>query len=167
MLDRFLGIARVLRPRALARTAKSVEDLIVEAQEIRRTVKTVAAAGEQLADQKRQLEAAVKALEASVEAVRLRESQLVAIYRSDIEMEPYLQRLSSILDADAICAHVRCSLARATIHADPFPHLVVDNLLPSDFYDALIRGLPPIEMFADKPANKQRMVVPFEMAPAY
>jgi hypothetical protein len=167
MWDRVIGVARALRPRGLARTAKSVEDLIVESQEIRRSLKAVSVAGEQLAEQNRQLEATVQALAHEVESLGLRESQLAAIYRADVEMEPYLRQLPSILDAEAIVAHVRCSLARSALRLDPFPHIVVDSFLPSDFHDAVIRGLPPPEMFAGKPVNKQRVVVPFEMAPAY
>jgi hypothetical protein len=167
MWDRFVGVAHALRPRALARTAKSVEELIVEAQEIRRMLRDVSVAGDQLAEQNRQLEATVQALAHEVEGLQLRESQLAALYRSDIELERHLRRLPSILDTEAIVAHVRRSLARSALRLDPFPHVVVDSFLPCDFYDAVIRGLPPPELFAGKPVNKQRVVVPFEMAPAY
>ena len=167
MLDRVFGVARLLRPRALARTAKSVQDLLVEIQELRRAVRDVSAAGARLADEKRDLEAAVKTLEQTVESMRLREAQLFAAYRADVELEPHLRQLPSILNAETIAAHVRCALARTTVRTEPFPHALVDNILPSDFYDALVRGLPPTEMFAGKPVNKQRVVVPFEIAPAY
>ena len=167
MLSRLFGAARVLRPRALARTAKSVEHLLVEAEEMRRAVKALSAESARLVDQKRELEASLKALEQTVEALRLREAQLVAVYRSDVEMEPHLRQLPGLLDAEKIVAHVHCALARSTVHDAPFPHAVVHDVLPPDFYDALIRGIPPAEMFAGKPVNKQRVVVPFDMAPAY
>jgi hypothetical protein len=167
MLSRLFGVARVLRPRALARTAKSVEHLLVEAEEMGRAVKAVSAAGARLADQKRELESSLKALEQAVEALRLREAQLLAVYRSDVELESHLRQLPALLDAGKIAAHVHCALARSAVHDKPFPHAVVDDVLPSDFYDALIKGLPPAEMFAGRPVNKQRVVVPFEIAPAY
>ena len=50
---------------------------------------------------------------------------------------------------------------------DPFPHCVVDDLLPAAYYDALIAALPPAELFADRPVNKQQLTVPLELAPRY
>jgi HPt (histidine-containing phosphotransfer) domain-containing protein len=167
MLERLHGIARILRPRALARTAKSVEDLLAESQETRRALKAVSTTGVQLAERTEQLEAAVKALSKQVENARVREAQLRAIYQRDVEMEPHLERLPALLDADAIGAHVARALAGARICDEPFPYAVVNDVLPADFYEALIRGLPPVEVFADRPVNKQRLVVPFEIAPAY
>ena len=32
---------------------------------------------------------------------------------------------------------------------------------------ALLRGLPPLQLFADRPTNKQQLQVPFRLAPAY
>jgi hypothetical protein len=45
--------------------------------------------------------------------------------------------------------------------------MVVDDVWPESFYEALLKGLPPPELFADRPINKRRMVVPFEWAPQY
>jgi hypothetical protein len=55
----------------------------------------------------------------------------------------------------------------AALHLHPFPYLVLQDVLPSPFYDALLRGIPPIEIFADRPFNKQELTVPFALAPAY
>jgi hypothetical protein len=44
---------------------------------------------------------------------------------------------------------------------------VVDDLLPAAYYDALIAALPPAELFADRPVNKQQLTVPLELAPRY
>jgi hypothetical protein len=71
-----------------------------------------------------------------------------------------------VLDRDVIRAHVERAFASSTLHADPFPHAVVEQIFPPPFYDAVLRAIPPVELF-DGAENKQRMVVPFAMAPAY
>ena len=35
------------------------------------------------------------------------------------------------------------------------------------FYDALLMGIPPVELFEHKPVGKQHLDVPFPMAPLY
>ncbi len=72
-----------------------------------------------------------------------------------------------MLDVAAIAAHTQRVLNEATLHLHPFPHLVVDNVWPEPFYDALLKGIPPAELFADRPLNKRRLVVPFDWSHQY
>ena len=167
MIPWISGVARVLRPRALARTAKSVEQLLEESRELRRALKSATRANAALDARTRELQATVDVLTQTVAQVQLRERQLQAIYERDAELEGYLAELPALLDVETIARHLRAAIAGAVLHARPFPYVVVENLWPEAFYEALIRGLPPAELFAGPPVNKQRMVVPFTFAPAY
>jgi hypothetical protein len=74
---------------------------------------------------------------------------------------------SQLEDVAPIAGHVASALAAAELHAEPFPFAVADDVLPRWLYDALIAGLPPIELFGDRPVNKQQLGVPFGLAPSY
>jgi len=167
MLSRIRAATRMLRPRALARTAKSVEDLVAGTTQLQRSMKEALADAARQAERAEKLEARVKDLEESLSTVSLREAQLAAIYRADREMAGDMATLPAVLDLPGIAAHTRRALERATLYSDPFPHMVVDDVWPESFYEALLKGLPPPELFADRPINKRRMVVPFEWAPQY
>jgi hypothetical protein len=167
MLSRIRAATRVLRPRSLARTAKSVDDLVAGATQLQRSMKEALAEAARQADRAEKLEVRVKSLEESLSAVSLREAQLAAIYRADREMAGDMATLPAVLDLPGIAAHTRQALERATLYPDPFPHMIVDDVWPQAFYEALLKGLPPPELFADRPINKRRMVVPFVWAPQY
>ena len=66
MLSRLRAAAQVLRPRALARTAKSVEDLTAETQQLRRAMKDTLAESARLAERAERLESSVAHLEQSL-----------------------------------------------------------------------------------------------------
>ena len=97
----------------------------------------------------------------------LRERQLRAVQRADAKLDHRESELDAILQPAAVVAHVRASIGSARLHVDPFPYAVVDNLLPDPLFDALIRGFPPAELFADRAVNKQQLAVPFDIAPSY
>lgn len=167
MLRRLISAAGALRPRSLARTAKTVEDLLAETQRLRHSMRDAHAESARLADQARQLEAHVRTLESSLAGLSYRESALAAVYRRDRELAAELERLPAVLDADAIAAHATRAIQSAPRHDRPFPHLVVEDVWPGTFHRALVTGIPPAEVFADRPVNKRRLVVPFEFAPLY
>jgi hypothetical protein len=73
----------------------------------------------------------------------------------------------TLTDPAAIEAHIRASLDRAVLHDQPFPHMIVDGLLPRPVYDALVTGVPSAILFAGKRANHQHLKPPFVLAPVY
>ena len=96
-----------------------------------------------------------------------RESQLRAILGRDAEIEDQLPRLEQILADERTGSHITRAIDRAPLDTHPFPYAVVDEVLPREIYWAVIRSLPPLELFSDRPVNKQQLTVPFKLAPAY
>jgi hypothetical protein len=156
----------VLRPRTIARTIKSVEDLIAASRDARSRLKRLEQ-HEELGDARAAEQALqIRALQDAVDDLQVRESRLRAIYRRDIEQQEALNAVERILDSAVIAAHVKRSVEASQLHLEPFPHVVLENLLPQPVYDAVLSGIPPVELF-DGAYNKQRIVVPFDMAPAF
>jgi hypothetical protein len=104
--------------------------------------------------------------EHAAEAVR-REAQLRAVITRDAELEDELSNLDELLDAERTGAHIARAIDRAELKLHPFPHAIVDDVLPRDLYWALIKAMPPVELFSDRPVNKQQLTVPLSLAPLY
>lgn len=166
MFDRLSALVDTLRPRRAARTAKAVEDLLATSRELKRVVKQLEDWREKSDERAAALESEVRSLRATLSDVGLGESRLRAIYRRDVDQQQALASLDRLLCVEGIAPHIERAVGAAHLHADPFPHLVLEDLFPRAFYDAVIDGIPPVELF-DGADNKQRIVVPFEMAPAF
>jgi hypothetical protein len=144
--SKFFNGLRLRRPQTVAQLPHTSEETHAELRDLARTV-----AG----------------LRDRIAALTLREEQLRAVLETDTAMDHRLERLEAIPQRPRITAHVAAALERATLRDDPFPHAIVDDFLPDSFYDALIMGLPPTVLFADRPVNKQQLTVPFDLAPRY
>jgi hypothetical protein len=59
------------------------------------------------------------------------------------------------LSADAIRPHIVNAVASADVRTDPTSYMVVDNLLPPEFYRLLAAAIPPGELFPDRDPVKQ------------
>lgn len=110
---------------------------------------------------------ATRDLTTSVDLLRVQTEQLLAIERLNWELDDELQDLPELLDRERIAEHVRRAIAAAPIQDDPFPHIVVEKWLPRNVYEVIIRGIPPSVFFADRDVSRQRLMVPFPVAPAY
>jgi hypothetical protein len=174
MLGRLGGALGVLRPRAVARTQRTVDALATEMQETRNMLRTLADGNARLQTSTDALAARLDAMSTDIRGLRdeirkltFRESQLRAVARADAELDEALQRLHTATDEKKLDAHFRAAVDRSELRLDPFPYVVIRDAFPDRLYDALVRGIPPIELFADKAFNKQSLKVPFPMAPAY
>ena len=152
-----------VRPRSLARMRKSLDDLSEGMRELRLAAKEQA----RLATRVDEMNARLREMAEKVELLTLRESQLRAVAAADAGFEEEMQRLPAVCDEPRIFAHVRDAVERARVKTDPLPYLVVSNVFPPDFYAALVRAIPPFELFADRPHNKRQLTVPFTYGPAY
>src|SRR5262249_27801335 len=178
MFKRLRHRLQVARPRSITRMQKSLDDVVegmrllrVAAKEQGERDKAVALRqqreADELATQVADMNARIAELKKTIELLALRESQLRAVATVDAALQDAGADLASVCDEDAIIRHVREAVARSQLVLDPMPHLIVANVFPSDFYDALIRGIPPYELFADRPRNKQQLKVPLAYGPAY
>ena len=111
--------------------------------------------------------AQMKALHARVSQLALRESQLRAVLERDVQLEQEQAALAEVLGKPTTAGQIERAIRDAELHVAPFPYAVVDDLLPAKLYSCLLTGIPPIELFGDKPTNKQHLTVPFALAPAY
>ncbi len=75
--------------------------------------------------------------------IRRLESLLALNDRQALETETVRDQL----DLDRLAQHLGQRIAEAPIRTDPFPYVVVEDALPEDFYDLLLRALPPAEFF--------------------
>jgi len=109
----------------------------------------------------------VTALREEVARLTERESELRAVLERETLLDAQMDRLDKTLRKTTMAERVTAAIERATLHLDPFPYTVIDELLPQIFYDSLLTGIPPVELFEHKPVGKQHLDLPFDMAPLY
>jgi hypothetical protein len=174
MLQRITGPLAYLRPRSLARTRRIVDELVADTRELRQAVRTLVDHGSgngnggsaDIGAQLGAIRTDLTEIRALLTTVSEQQAQLRAIAEADAELDHYEQHLSPILNETRIAEHLKGSIDGAVMHFDPFPHVVVQDLFPTKFYDALVRGIPPVELFGGR-VNKRQAVVPFTMGPVY
>jgi hypothetical protein len=141
-LARLLDAVQLFRPRTLARLGK-----------LQRRVDA--------------LFAEVRTLKKELDRAKVRERQLRAVLKAECRSDDSrIIRFEAALEDAQIEQHVAASIGTASLQLDPFPHCVVDNLLPDWYYDTLITALPPADLFA-RTENKQQLTVPLEFGPSY
>jgi hypothetical protein len=118
-------------------------------------------------DQIDALVASTRELARSVGELRLRTDQLLELERANADLEEALAALPATLDVERVRAHVVKAIEQAELVLEPFPHLLVDKWLPADIYRLMIEGLPAPIFFADRDTSRQRLTVPFRLAPRY
>jgi hypothetical protein len=52
-----------------------------------------------------------------------------------------------MIDAGRIGRHACSAIRRSSVEGEPFPHLLIEELLPPEVHDALVAVLPPIERY--------------------
>lgn len=66
-----------------------------------------------------------------------------------------LPSLDARLNLDAIRDHVTRAVQQAVVDTEPTTHVIVEQVLPDDFYALLTDAIPPAEMFPDRDPVKQ------------
>lgn len=107
-----------------------------------------------------------KRIKAQMERLAILVEQLSSIERLNSEQERDRVDLSRALDAERIGRHVAAAVRAAETHMDPCPHMVVQEWLPGDVYALVLRAVPPPIFFADQEERRQRLTIPFDVAPA-
>jgi len=93
-------------------------------------------------------------------------SQLRAMAELNEQQRHRLAALPTLLERDHLVAWLNRAVANATMNAEPFHHIVVDELLPRPVYDLLIEALPPTVFFSDHDTIKQDLPLPVTFGPA-
>ena len=167
---------QLMRPRTIAQISRTAEETAQQTKEIRSTLKSLSketsSALEEMSAQLRKMQESlteqIKGLTDELQVARLKESQLRAVMQRDLELEGQEAKLDEQLkDFAGVEAHVRQVFANIEVHQEPFPYAVLDDVLPQWLYDALLKGLPPSELYGDRDVNRQQLTVPFDLAPRY
>ncbi len=136
------------------------EDQKAMTRELRTITRQLEQIEQRLASQDKVL-AAVPQLQAQIQ-------RCVTAYTKDARQAARMPSLRARLGGgEAIASHVASAVARAVLELDPFPHVVIENLLPEDLSDDLIGALPPAAFFTSEKMSRQELEVPFEFAPEY
>ena len=138
-------------------------DIRAVAERVKRGTATASDHRTQLTDVNRttaELEERLKGLEKQVRLLRT----TVSINNEHRER----RHPSTVFDAASVKAHVPDAIARAPMHVDPTPHVVIEQLLPEDSYRALLDALPPRFFFTHGPRMKPDLKLsPADVAPEW
>lgn len=146
-------LVSAIHPRALVKNVARLDSLADSTRELRRAVREIQETLSQLASQ--------------TTALNIRTEQLLTLHREDTRNRARMARLERLLDVEHISAHVRDAVNRSELFEDPFPHVVVTDLLPPKIYDVVVDAIPPRVFFQERPVNRQQLSVPLEFAPQY
>ncbi len=108
---------------------------------------------------------ATRDLATAVEALRVRTEQLLAVQRLDWDQRAELAGIGRWLDVERVTKHVTEVVEQTTLEHDPFPHILVEPLLPPDIYERIIDAIPPPVFFAG--GRDEHWSVPSGVAPIY
>ena len=107
----------------------------------------------------------VERLHGQVHGLETRVRQLVAAHESSEKMLEQLRTALAAFDSDRIRSHVAGAVAAAPLASEPFPHVLIDKLLPENAYHQLVKAIPPRVFFEHLDLNHQEVMVPSDLAP--
>jgi hypothetical protein len=172
-----MSILARLNPLRIIRTVDSVPRLYELGEKLRDDQKAMA---RQLRTITRQLESLEQALKhheqtlkrqgdvlANVPALQTEVQRCLTAYKVDARHGERLPALRASLDqGNRLALHAAAAVDRAPLRLEPFPHVLIENLLPDDACDELVEAMPS-SVFFKKNANRHQLQVPFVFAPAY
>lgn len=147
-LWRRLGVATTLDAAdAAARVARRLERHDKRTGRINEVLDRHEQRAAQLVESLAELRASVARLEEAVTHAGEQARVLTLARRDDRTAFAEAPQLSAALEreTDAIDAHLGRAMAGASLSCDPFPHMVIDQLLPQPFYNRILAALPPNE----------------------
>ena len=165
-----MSILDRLNPRRVIRAADSVSRLEDLGEKLREDQKAMT----------RQLRAIVRRLEQLDETMKRQEDVLASLpaLRAEVQQHAtwckaearHAERLpalrASLSEGNRLGIHAAAAVARAPLELDPFPHVVIKDLLPDDARDELVAALPS-SVFFKRNATRQQLQVPFVFAPGH
>jgi hypothetical protein len=165
-----MSILERFNPLRVIRAADSVSRLQDLGDKLREDQKEMARQLRAISRQLEQLGLTLKRQEdviASVPALHAEVQQCLTSYKTDARNADRLPALrASLSDGNRLAAHAAAAVARTPLQLDPFPHVLIENLLPEDAAAELVGALPS-SVFFKRNAKRHQLQVPFVFAPAY
>lgn len=166
-----MSIFERLNPLRIVRTVDSVPQLRTLGEKVREDQKEMVRQLRTISRQLEQLEETLNRQQKVLDSIPELQAQVrrsVTAYTKDARQTDLVAALNSKLgDGEAMAAHAAAAVARAQLELDPFPHIVIDKLLPDDVGLELIRALPSNAFFKTEDMTRQELEVPFVFAPEY
>jgi hypothetical protein len=76
---------------------------------------------------------------------------------NDIAARRHGRDRTDVFAPNYVGPHVARTIANVPLHTDPSVHVVVNGLVPSDTYDAMLDGIPPGIFFSQRDSKKQNL----------
>ena len=110
-------------------------------------------------------------LENALSQLAAQQSELARLRRAqelDLEQVDRIRSIADVWDPVAIAAHVREVIAAAPVQTDPYPHLVLEPLLPPKAFQVLVDAVPPEEFFeGEKHLDLRGVGLPATIVPLF
>jgi hypothetical protein len=166
-----MSIFERLNPLRIVRTVDSVPQLRSLGEKVREDQKEMARQLRTISRQLEQLEETLNRQQKVLDEIPELQAQVrrcMTAYTKDARQTEWLESLREKLgDGERIAAHAIAAVQRAQLELDPFPHIVIDKLLPEEMANELIRAVPSNTFFKTEDMKRQELEVPFVLAPAY
>lgn len=118
-----------------------------------------------LSKQVERLEASLKGASAGIARAERSASQTRLALRLNEQHRDDVAGLPAVLDEGRTVQHVCSAIEAAPLDLEPYPHAVIERLLPDDLYRWLLTSIPPAAFFGDRDLVKQNLRVPIEFGP--
>jgi hypothetical protein len=166
-----MSILERLNPLRIVRTVDSVPQLRSLNEKMRQDQKEMTRQLRTISRQLEQLEATLNRQQKILDGIPELQAQVrrcATAYTKDARQADLVAELRAKLgDGQRIADHAAAAVARAQLELNPFPHIVIDNLLPDDMSSELIRAMPSNAFFKTEDMTRQELEVPFVFAPEY
>ena len=157
----------LLNPLRVGRAVDAVHRLESAGRDARRDQKAMA---KQLRDLTRLVEGLqqnVAALGSRLDKADTKIEQCIGVYTADATYAGRLPGLFERLDEARARRHAAGAVERARLEMDPGAHIVIEDLLPEDLADDLVKAVPPSLFFPRQNVKRQEIGVPFFFAPEH
>src|SRR5262245_7843599 len=166
-----MSIFERLNPLRIVRTVDSVPQLRSLGEKVREDQKEMTRQLRTISRQLEQLEEKLTRQQKILDSIPELQAQVrrsTTAYTKDARQGDLVAALRTKLDdGSRVAAHAAAAVSRAQLELDPFPHIVIDKLLPDDMSSELIRAMPSNAFFKTEDMTRQELEVPFVFAPEY